>query len=324
MYEFASRPPAPPHVQTRRSIGLIERFIAAWRGVPRSLRHLRDGANSVYEFQSPRQRLVVRVTDDRHRTWHQLEAELSFIGFVASRGIPVAHPVLSVRGAQVETLEDEDGAPYHGVVFPLLPGRHFRFFSSDIDRPLFRAWGAEMGKLHAASREFVPPASPRRPSWAQQDSTCCDAARLPASETAARREYARVMEWLATHSKTPSSWGLIHGDFERTNFVIGSEGFGIYDFDDACYHWYLADVAHALWAFRHAPPSDRERFLRWFVEGYFDHCTLEAEVREHLSWFVRLRSLSLFADALQGHARPVPDERWQKRLRTDFGTPFRW
>jgi Ser/Thr protein kinase RdoA (MazF antagonist) len=283
------------------SIRHVESFIALWRGAPRSLRNLRNGANSVYEFQSPRQRLVVRVTDNRHRTRNQLDAELSFIGFVASRGVPVACPVLSDRGAMVETLEDEDGVLCHGVVFPLLPGRHFCFFSPDIDRPLFRAWGTAMGSC-TASREFVPAASPQRPSWAQQDSTCCDLASLPATETAARREYARVMEWLASRSMTPSSWGLIHGDFERTNFVIDSEGLGIYDFDDACYHWYLVDVAHALWAFRHAPPRDRERFLRWFVEGYSDHCTLEADVREQLSWFVRLRRLSLFVLRLQGSA----------------------
>jgi Ser/Thr protein kinase RdoA (MazF antagonist) len=306
-----------------RSIRRIESFIRLWHGAPRSLRHLRNGANSVYAFRSPRQRLVVRLTDDRHRTRSQLDAELHFIGFVASRGVRVACPVASDRGAMVETLEEEGGALCHGVAFPLLPGRHFRFFSSDIDRPLFRAWGAAMGRLHAASREFVPAAS-RRPSWDQQDGTCCDLARLPAMETAARREHARVMEWLASRPMTPSSWGLIHGDFERTNFLIDAQGPGIYDFDDACYHWYLADVAHALWAFRHAPPRDRERFLSWFVEGYREHCPLEEDVREQLSWFVRLRSLSLFALRLQSDARPLPDDRWQARMRADFDTPFRW
>lgn len=324
MRAFGSRKPRPLPVQMSRSIRHIESFIAAWHGTPRSLRLLRNGANSVYEFRSPRQRLVVRVTDDRHRTRNQLDAELNFIGSLASRGVPVAYPVPSDRGAMVETLEHDDGALWHAVVFPLLPGRHFRYFSSDIDRPLFHAWGAAMGKLHAASRAFVLAASQQRPSWSQQDSTCCDLARLPATETAARREYGRVVEWLAARSMTLSSWGLIHGDFERTNFVIDSGGLGIFDFDDACYHWYLADVAHALWAFRHAPPRDRDRFLRWFVESYSDHCTLEADVREQLSWFVRLRSLSLFVLRLQGDARSVPDERWRARLRADFDTPFRW
>lgn len=316
--------PRPSPIHMTRSTRLIERSIAAWHGAPRSLRHLRSGANSVHEFQSPHQRLVVRVTHDRHRTRNQLDAELDFIGFAASRGVRAACPVPSDRGAMVETFEDEDGALCHAVVFPLLRGRHFRFFSSDIDRALFHAWGAAMGRLHAASREFVPAAAQRRPLWAQQDGTRCNLARLPATETAARREYARVMEWLASRSMTLPSWGLIHGDFERTNFVIDSGGIGIYDFDDACYHWYLADVANALWAFRHAPPRDRACFLKWFVEGYSDHCLLEADVREEFSWFVRLRSLSLFLLRLQGDAMPVPDDRWLARLRADFDAPFRW
>jgi Ser/Thr protein kinase RdoA (MazF antagonist) len=305
-------------------ISHVERFIARWYTAPRSLKHLRNGANSVYEFQSGTSRLIIRLTDNRHRTHEQLDAELDFVRFVAAHGVRAACPVPSARGAVVETLEVDDGMTWHAVVFPALPGRHFRFFSCDIDQPLFHAWGSAMGRLHAASRGFVPVSSRRRPSWAQQDSTCCDLTRLPPRESEARREHARVFEWLASLPRSPSLWGLIHGDFERTNFLIDGNTLGIYDFDDACYHWYIADVAHALWAFRAAPPRDRGRFLSWFMDGYADHCSLEADVREQLSWFVRLRSLSLFLHKLQRATRRASDLQWEARLRAGFEAPFSW
>ncbi len=195
-------------------------LIARWQATPRTLTHVRDGANAVYEFKAGSSRLFLRLTPDRHRSRCQLEAELDFVRFVASRGVAAACPLPSNRGAWVETVQPGHAEAWHAVVFAAAPGRHFRFFSSDIDRPLFHAWGSAMGALHIASRDFVPVASRRRPSWAEQDTTCRDHTRLPTAEAEARREHARVMEWLGSLHATPDSWGMIHGDFERTNFVF--------------------------------------------------------------------------------------------------------
>ncbi len=299
-------------------------LVARWHGSPHTLTHVRDGANAVYTFRAEDRSLILRLTEDRHRTRCQLEAELDFVRFVAARGVAAASPIPSDRDAWVETVQPDDGEPWHAVAFMAVPGRHFRFFSGDIGRQLFRAWGSAMGALHAASRDFVPAASERRPSWAEQNTTSCDDTILPAAEAGARREHARVTEWLGSRQATPECWGLIHGDFERTNFVLDRSTVRLYDFDDACYHWYLADVAHALWAFRGAPPSDRRRFLEWFLEGYRERCAVEVDVRERLSWFVRLRTLSLFIHRLDRSRGPASDARWERRVRAGFDEPFGW
>lgn len=299
-------------------------LIARWNGLPNTIKHVRDGANVVYVFRAGTRRLLLRLTENRHRSRSQLEAELDFVRFVASRGVAAARPVPSNQSAWVETLHGDGCEPWHAVVFEWVAGRHFRFFSSDIDRRLFHAWGLAMGTLHLASRDFVPPASRRRASWTEQDTTACDHTRLPASELEAHREHASVSEWLRFLQATPESWGLIHADFERTNFVVDGNMVRLYDFDDACYHWYLADVAHALWAFRGAAPPDRTRFLTWFLEGYGERCVVEDDVRERLSWFVRLRTLSMFIHRLQTSRGSASDDRWQRRVRAGFAEPFRW
>jgi amicoumacin kinase len=118
---------------------------ALWGATSGTLEHVRDGENTVYAIKSGSSRRFLRLTEGRHRSRQQLEAELDFVRFVASRGMAAACPLPSHRGAWVETVQAGDGRTWHGVVFVAAPGRHFRFFSRDIDRPLFRAWGSAMG-----------------------------------------------------------------------------------------------------------------------------------------------------------------------------------
>ena len=292
---------------------------ALWRIDPDHLVHVRDGANSVYELSAFGSRFFLRATTESHRSRDQIEAELDFVRFVASQSISVAMPQPSARGELVETVRRVGLPPLHAVVFSAVPGRNFRFSSGDIGPALFHAWGRAMGALHLASRDFVPPASSRRHNWTEQFETSCCVRRIPETELDAIREYHRIAEWLES-VPTNQNWGLIHGDFERTNFAIDEHVLWLYDFDDACYHWYVADVAHALWAFRNAPIDDRARFLAWFLEGYRERGCIEVDVYEHLSWFVRLRTLSLFVNRLH---RPSADA-WIRRTRPTLAKPAIW
>jgi amicoumacin kinase len=298
---------------------VLTRCVTLWDVAPGTLTPVRQGANFVYEFQAHRCRFFLRLTNDHHRSLEQLEGELDFVRFVASRGVDVSCPQPSQRGNQVETFETDDGETWHAVVFAAMAGAHFRFFSADVDAALFRVWGYAMGALHFASRDFVPRTS-RRPLWNEQDTTSCDPGKIPFAEATAQREHERIAEWLAARPATAESWGLIHGDFERTNFVLSDGTVHLFDFDDACYHWYVADIAHALWAFRNAPPADRSRFLEWFLQGYRERCPIGSDLRESLSWFVRLRTLSLFSARLQDEA----SAEWVWRTRVSLKTPFCW
>jgi amicoumacin kinase len=296
----------------------VVRIASLWQATPGSLTHVRDGANAVHELLIAGSRFFLRVTSSQHRSREQLEAELEFVEFLASRGVAVARPQVSVRGKSIETLRTEPTR--YAVVFAAVLGRQFEYFSTDIDRTLFHRWGMAMGALHVASRDFVPRTS-QRLSWNLQDTTSCDVRAIPAADREARYEHEHLTRWLESLPVTTESWGLIHGDFERTNFVLDKNGaIRVYDFDDACYHWYMADIANALWAFRNAPPLDRAQFLEWFVQGYRERCTIDVDVREQLSMFVRLRTLSRFIKLL-GSPR---DELWTRRTRAALSQPFAW
>ena len=296
----------------------MTRIAARWHADAESLTHVRDGTNSVYAVRVAGTRYYLRVTNTRHRTRAQLEAELDFVEYLGSRGISVARAHRSASGERIESFPAEPAR--HAILFAAVRGRHFEFFSSDIDRRLFDRWGSAMGAMHAASHAFVP-TGPRRPSWDAQDSTTFDRSGIPGSEMEAWHEHECLTQGLESVPRTPATWGLIHADFERTNFVIDGRGtVHIYDFDDACYHWYAADIANALWAFRNAPPCDRAHFLEWFLEGYRRQYTIAPNVREQLAGFIRVRTLSLFVNRL----RSARDTEWVRRTRTTFGKPFAW
>jgi len=266
---------------------------------------------------------VLRLTADAHRTRAQIEAELDFVAFVAARGVSAALPVPSAAGALVERAGGGRGGgdALHAVAFEQLPGRHFAYRSPDVGRPLFARWGRAMAALHEASRAYRPPPGRRRHAWHEDAVMRCAVDGLPPDETAARREHERVHGWLASRPAEPPHFGLIHGDFERTNFLLDGDRLHVLDFDDACYHWYLADVAHALWAFRGAEPDERRRFLDWLAEGYGAGPAAPLDP-EAVSWFVRMRSLALFAH----HARSPggADPAWAARMRAGFEQPVRW
>ena len=320
----------PDQASARPDIAAV---VARWKGDPRTVVHVRDGENAVYRFVAEGRPRILRLSETVHRSRDQLEAELEFIRFVSCAGIAlqsfaVACPVASVDGAWVEAASTDGatGTSWHAVAFEEASGRHFEFFSPDIDRPLFLKWGRALGALHSISREFRPRAELRRPLWTEQDGTRCDVAGVTPAETMALREHDRLVEWLTRLPAPNEHWGLIHADFERTNFVLDGETLRVYDFDDACYHWYVADIAHALWVFRGAPPEDRTRFLDWFLEGYRERAGVVEDLLEDFSWFIRLRSLSLFVRRvrLRTSEGRRTDDAWEQRMRTAFETPYRW
>ena len=313
---------SPGQIMLTSNAADVAALAARWNALPGSVCHVRDGANAVYGFRAEGLPFFLRIAEERHRSRGQLLAELDFVRFLGSRGLTVIGAVPSNRGEDIESTRTPDGRLWHAVVFATAPGRKFRYFSRDINRSLFRMWGSAMGRMHAVSREYAPGVPVHRPAWHAQDTTCCTDSMIPATEISARREFALIDEWLESLPRTRESWGLIHADFERTNFVRDGAVLWIYDFDDACYHWYLADVAHALWAFRDAPAADRKRFLTWFMEGYGRESAVPDESSEYLSWFVRLRSLCLFMH--RQPSNPGDDLRWAQRMRAGFEKPFRW
>lgn len=132
-----------------------------------------------------------------------------------------------------------------------------------------------------------------------------------------------VLAWLRGTPAQATHFGMVHGDLERTNFVLNDAGLGVFDFDDCCQHWFCWDIACALWVFRNDAQDKREAFLGWFLEEYGKVRDPDLIRLERFSELVRLRTVAL----LLYRSRVTPDSLrgdWARRTQEWLATPWSW
>jgi Ser/Thr protein kinase RdoA (MazF antagonist) len=294
-----------------------------WGPGVQDVTHVRTGENSVWRFDE-RGGYILRVTSDVHRTSNQLKGELAFVEHLAANGLNVASPIESLTGEKVvdvSRLVGSEGATY-ATVFKRLQGRHFDDYSKDMGRPLFMDWGRAMGRLHLLSETFVAPPGLRRPDWNRDEVAGCPVIGVDVDDRLLKLRN-DLVGWLGGMPREPTHYGVVHGDLERTNFVMNDGGIGIFDFDDCCHHWFCWDIVCALWRFRNATPDDRSAFLGWFLEGYCAVREPDAVLLERFSDLMRLRTVGLLLYRARGRGTPATDD-WDKRTRSWLDSAWDW
>jgi Ser/Thr protein kinase RdoA (MazF antagonist) len=288
---------------------------------------LRTGENCTWSVTLGGRPRVLRLTGVGHRSRRQLEAELAFIDHLSAGGMQVARAVPTPAGIRVL---DTSGMVSthertHALVFEKLPGRHYAYHSPDIDRPLFHLWGETMARLHQLSGTFEAPPDARRPDWPDDPVAGCrvDGVSLDAETGALRDE---LVGWMRRIPPDPAHYGMVHGDFERTNFLLDDGSIRLFDFDDCCRHWFFWDIASALWVFRNAAADERARILGWFLEGYASIREPDARRMEAFSEGIRLRTVALLLYRLrrQADSASTADRDWIAHTRAWLHSPWSW
>jgi Ser/Thr protein kinase RdoA (MazF antagonist) len=310
--------------------------------------HLRSGENSVWSFEGSvfessafessvfegsafegsaferKGRHILRVTSEAHRARDQLKGELAFVEHLIANGVNAARPVEPLAGEKVvdvSRIVGSQGATY-ATVFERFEGRHFQDYSNDMGRPLFNEWGRTMGRLHLLSETFSAPPGLRRPDWDQDEVAGCSVIDVDIDDRLLELRN-ELVGWLSGTTREPTRYGMVHGDLERTNFVLNDGAIGIFDFDDCCHHWFCWDMVCALWRFRNAAQDDRAAFLGWFLEGYGAVREPDAAMLKRFSDLIRLRSVGLLLyRARAQEASPTDD--WAQRTRSWLDSTWSW
>ncbi len=299
--------PQPEHALTPR---LLEEACAPWQIAPESLRLVGESENLVYEGLAEGQARVLRITHHDHRRPADIEAELDFVRFLAQRGQPVCRALPSSVAREWHAVGDRRIA----CCFERARGE--LAVPSDPERwneRLFQHWGRTLAGFHECARVYLPPAGrAARYQWFEDDLFAGQ--HLPLQDDDLREQLAELTVRLRARPTTARDYGLIHADLHDNNFFASAAGeLSVFDFDDACQHWYsfdLAVVAHQL------PGTLAERQLIWsaIVAGYAEVAPLPAEFQAEMSLMFRLRSLQLLQFAHKMLRRASSPER-QARLR---------
>ncbi len=233
-----------------RDDALLAEALARWGARPGSAWLVADGAQRVYAFASGGRRRYLRVTPADVRDGAALEAELAFVRHLHDAGLAVAAPVPSMRGADVEPLPAAPPGRWHATAFEEAPGTPFRYDPAADARPHFRRRGRLLGRLHVMARRYArdaPAAVARLPRWDEDRWLRAADALVPRSDAAFWGEHRTIMAWLRALPRDADAFGPIHGDVGATNYRVAAGRLTLFDFGDACRHWYAHDGAVSVY-----------------------------------------------------------------------------
>ena len=306
---------------------MTRRALQLWGAEPNAAQLIVAGNQSVYRVSHGDRRFYLRVTPEQVRTRAALEAEVDFVQYLGERGLTVAAPVASRSGAFVEVI-DVGATSVHVTAFEESPGDAFRYDPSADNRAHFRLRGGMLGRMHALSRDFArsrPASANRLPRW-DDDRLLRDASQyVPASDGVFWSEFRDLRAWLDALPTDSANFGPIHGDFGATNYHVGGATLTLFDFGDACRHWYAYDVAVSLYPYGDRP--ERHTLVAATLDGYAAESPVAPDWMDALGWFCRLRVVYMYlvyADRWGLSSRAADHAAWFARKRDRMRHPVDW
>ncbi len=291
---------------------IAEQVLKAWEHDRDSVTFFRASANFIYLFSKGGKPFFLRFAASSERTREAIEAEIDILKWVAARGITLTPPVESGNGNFVETVETDLGT-FHGVVFGRMDGSQLEI--EDLDDGQFWKWGAALGMLHSALKEYTGPGISARSTW--KDHLELIRTYLPQEQSSVWSEFERIASSLQALPVLADGYGLIHSDFELDNLYWQEQTIGVGDFDECSYAWYGMDLAFALRdLFRYHVDLNNRSFLA-FVRGYRAEHGLDAELVSQLPLFLRMAKLFTYARLVRSMDLPLraEDPAWLQALR---------
>ncbi len=277
-----------------------------WGGDPASLEHIADSANAVYHLPGLG---YLRLTRPQHRSREACLAELDFLRHLLRSGVPVAAPLPSQQGLELEQLESPDGL-LQVTVFEPARGDFVAPDSEHWNESFFRSWGAWLAKLHQAARSFRPGAA-RRWHWRDEPLLRAAPALIPHAEMACRRELDLLLAALDAVPETRRGFGMIHADCAPVNFrYLPETGITGFDFGNCCRHFFAMDLAVGLSVLSRRPERDAIRTA--LLAGYQEYGPDLPELAL-LESLLRLRVVYVYLTRLAAFG-PQPNERQKRRL----------
>jgi len=266
---------------------------------PAALESLGDFESYVFGYETDGHRRVLRISHPSHRSAEQMQAELHWVDYLASRGLRFARPVRSPAGSFVHTVED-GAAVFHVCAFERVPGRVPG--ASDWTPELFRNWGQFLGRAHALTRDYEPPVgSPHRYSWSDDPYIAHGKNWIPESEVTYREQWDKVWGEIAQLPRSRNSYGICHTDLHQYNFHVLEGEIHAFDTDDCCHCWFVEDISSVFYYGSKHPAAgeDPQKFVDWawpsFWSAYKKEHDLGVEWLERIHLFQRARVLTLYA-----------------------------
>ncbi|MFW9976383.1 MAG: phosphotransferase enzyme family protein, partial [Candidatus Thorarchaeota archaeon] len=198
--------------------------------------------NRTFSYNSPGNRLVVRITPPGHKTPFEVMAEMDWLAYLSKHDAPVVRVIPSLNDNLVETVDTDVGA-ISVVCFDWATGHLVT--KEDFSPELFQTWGEAVGMMHRLTKGYKPSSkTARRIQWF--DDEYLNRAYIPSDQDKVLERFDTLIEYFKNKPNSKDTFGLIHQDVHHNNLFLDGRKLTVLDFDDSVYGFFIFDIANAL------------------------------------------------------------------------------
>ena len=243
---------------------------------------------------------IIRISflDDRKRA--DFLSELEYIRYLFEHGGSVSNVVDSRKGNLLEEITCDDHT-FFVCLFEKARGKmlvenNYRYREGVPITEYFYNCGKTLGKLHQLSKEYNP-VHPRY-SFFEKYSAEYIGQLIPDSFVLLREKLIKLLETLRGLDKSRDNFGMVHFDYGDGNYMIdfNTGDITVYDFDDACFCWYMFDLASAWrngvgWIQFEQDAAERKEFMKEYFDtvlaGYKSETNIGNAMLDQLPLFIQ-------------------------------------
>ncbi|WP_437751746.1 phosphotransferase enzyme family protein [Sorangium sp. So ce1389] len=277
---------------------VLARALALYGLDPATCQFIGGFESQVFEARRGDGAFVLKLGDPGHRSRDAVEAECEWLEYLIARGVRAAPAIRAADGSYAALL-GEPGRTVCARAYAKAPGAPLS--ADDLTPGVATAWGRLLGRLHAATKTYVPPSARRRHAW-HEDGDFAKARELLLAD---EREPigGRIERLIAELRALPTdrdAFGLVHTDAHFGNVLKDGGALTLIDFDDCAYEWFASDLGIVLFYVAIDPvgPGRPPELLRMFRDRFLDGYTLEnalsARWLSEIDRFMKLRELVLY------------------------------
>ena len=208
-----------------------------------SVEFLTKCRNIIYKANCRKYSFVLRLINSKNKDKEQIESELIFQNYLFQNGADVVRPLPSCFGEYCICFHDEKKDLVYWVsAFEYATGKNWDE-RNDNDEKTFQIIGKTLGRIHRLSKEYDSKKSRRRRLWSKQHELVNAPALFKEYNPNLYDAFFKHMEVMDRLEKSVQTFGLTHGDYLMSNYLIDGSKIKVIDFDECEYSWYAMDLA---------------------------------------------------------------------------------
>lgn len=260
---------------------------------------LRDNVNIIYRFSEGDKKFILRLTHSSHQCFDTVNSEIYWINFLHDNKIPVSNPLPSVNNNLCEKVTTGDS--YFSVVkFTAAPG--VELGEKNWNSNTIAQMGRITGMIHKCSKTYSPPDTiKKRTIWPEKSNKMVETY-LPKSEMKSWEYWTQLLNIVKQLPSTSDSFGVVHNDIHRGNFMECNGRLTLFDCEDACYTWFVNDISCPLFfAVNYNGVNDFNRrgwaryFMDSFMRGYQKYNRFDLNQLNLMPELLHLRGIFVYA-----------------------------